>query len=97
MGKQVRTGSWWRHFYQVEIAQCDLCCDGESSGYRGSPEEVSDPALGEEEVGKDGLKEVASKLKLKDKENLTRRTEGKDVPGRMNRKYEDSESGGSGK
>lgn len=41
---------------------------------------------------KDGLEEVASKLKLKDAENLASGNEGKDMPSRMNRMCKASDS-----
>ena len=41
---------------------------------------------------KDGLEQVASKLKLKDEENLASENEGKDMPSRMNRMCRASES-----
>ena len=95
MGKEVLTGSWWRYLHLVETAQCDLCRNGESSGCQGSPEGASDPALGKERLRKDGLKEVATKLKLKDEEHLARKTGGKDTPSRTNNMFKDSDSRGS--
>lgn len=43
-------------------------------------------------VRKDGLEQVASKLKLKDEENLASENEGKDMASRMNRMCQASES-----